>query len=847
MEKIRCYGCMRLKEEAGICPYCGYDDSNQNAIHQLPAGTVLKEQYLIGKVLGQGGFGITYMGWDLYLDIPVAIKEYYPNGAVMRDCKESTEVISYSGEVGVRFRNNKERFMREVKMLARFSDVREIVQVKTFFLANNTAYIVMEYLQGITLKDYVKKMGGRLEPELTLRLLYPVMEALGKVHRAKLVHRDISPDNIMILEDGTVKLLDFGAVRDVGMASPDKALTKSTEAILKQGYAPLEQYQAKGSLGPWTDVYAFCGTVYYCLTGEIPPDAPERVLGEEMQGFAAKGVDLLPEVEEIFMHGMALRADERIQDMGVLYEQLAQAMPSVRQSIRVVWDDSTDSTDSENADSNRIGSGSTAQNRTGAGVTGQKNTAQGTAENNVIEQRITGNNGNGTVAKDDTDQKKGTGNKGIKLMNVILLALVLIPLVSGVIWGISKKMDNGSHIGEISGNCGDQMGVEITYHLDLWEGVLTIEGNGAIDDYIDYIEEMEAAEGAEILAAPWAEYRDSIKEIVMQGEIVRIGANAFAGCKNLEKVTLPESIRTIGLKAFAYCDSLKEITIPYQVTYLHDGVFEQTPLQKLHIEGQTEFTYDPENGSMGIFSGNPEGNFRIEALTGTFAETACYEMGIPFVSLGYVEGYAVSGQCGHDVFWSFKPLEGVLELYGTGATYDYNGAVWHESEGQENTVNGWPEWNEFRQQIKKVIIGEGITRIGYDAFAECSALEIVEWGSVEQLCGSSFCNTGLTDVVLPESVWFIDGYVFGFCQNLTSVSLPSSVREMGEAFMGCENLQRLEMRSQINIWSYMENGSIFINENGSGNTDQLIIYGTANSSARAFAQSQNLPFVLLDE
>ena len=162
MKEERCYGCMKMKAAGSPCPHCGAGDNLRNEDHQLQVGLILKEQYVIGKVLGQGGFGITYIGWDKYLEIPVAIKEYYPSGVVSRNCKTSAEVISGSGEIGVRFRNSRERFLREVKMLARLSGIPEIVQVKTFFLENNTAYIVMEYIDGITLKDYVEKKGGRL-------------------------------------------------------------------------------------------------------------------------------------------------------------------------------------------------------------------------------------------------------------------------------------------------------------------------------------------------------------------------------------------------------------------------------------------------------------------------------------------------------------------------------------------------------------------------------------------------------------------------------------------------------------------------------------------------------------
>ena len=144
MDFNRCYGCMKPKTEGDICAHCGYAQGSANALHQLPAGTVLQNQYVIGKVLGQGGFGITYLGWDQYLDIPVAIKEYYPTGMVMRESTISLNVADCGSDDGTRFRNNRERFLREAKMLARFSEVPEIVHIRNFFLANNTAYIISE-------------------------------------------------------------------------------------------------------------------------------------------------------------------------------------------------------------------------------------------------------------------------------------------------------------------------------------------------------------------------------------------------------------------------------------------------------------------------------------------------------------------------------------------------------------------------------------------------------------------------------------------------------------------------------------------------------------------------------
>ena len=317
----RCYGCMKLKNNSPICEHCGYNENVPNYSHQLPVGTVLKGQYTVGKVLGQGGFGITYIGWDDALEAPVAIKEYYPNSLVTRECTLSMEVSCTSRDAEDLFQRNRERFLKEARMLARLQNVPGIVRVHNLFRENNTAYIVMEYVDGINLRDYIRSLGRPLSVGQTLAVLQPVMEALTKVHEAELVHRDISPDNIMIQRDGSPKLLDFGAAKEVIDANVEKNLPQSTESILKYGFAPIEQYQRRGNLGPWTDVYALCATAYYCLTGTVPADAPERMIEQaEVNWNAIPG--LTENQAAAFARGMALLPKDRVASI----QQLQQAL-----------------------------------------------------------------------------------------------------------------------------------------------------------------------------------------------------------------------------------------------------------------------------------------------------------------------------------------------------------------------------------------------------------------------------------------------------------------------------------------------------------------------------------------
>lgn len=331
MEKLRCYGCMNLTDQP-VCEHCGYSAYTQNAAHQLPTGTVLRGQYLVGRVLGQGGFGITYLGWDLNLDAPVAIKEFYPNNFVTRDHMRTLQVTGLEGSKRDLFYNSRARFLREAKALARFADVPQIVRVQNFFEENNTAYIIMEYVPGMDLKRYVAMQGGRLSVEETFTILKPIIHAVSIVHSSGMIHRDISPDNVRMISRSRAKLLDFGAVREIEGADAEKELSRSTEAILKHGFAPMEQYQKRGSLGPWTDVYALCATAYYCLTGQTPPDAPARMMEDVHPNWRA-----IPGLSDdqvwVLEKGMAMKARDRIGSVEELYRLLFTMSQTVPQTI----------------------------------------------------------------------------------------------------------------------------------------------------------------------------------------------------------------------------------------------------------------------------------------------------------------------------------------------------------------------------------------------------------------------------------------------------------------------------------------------------------------------------------
>lgn len=301
------------------CGHCGYTQFNKTPTHHLLPCTILNNRYYIGNAIGQGGFGITYIGRDLNLDMVVAVKEFFPNGYANRN-NNASPVIEISGARNIEFFNSgKEKFIREAKLLAKFSGNKSIVDVRDYFEENNTGYIVMEYVSGETLTKRIKTQ-GRFTPNNLLDKMLPLFSALGKIHKSGLIHRDISPDNIMLLSDGTLKLMDFGAARYINF------LDNHTMSIMfKPGYAPEEQYRQKGSQGPWTDVYAICATMYKCITGETPDDSMERAFKDNLKKPSSLRPDIPKVYEEVLLKGMEVYKEDRFRNMEELSEAFLKA------------------------------------------------------------------------------------------------------------------------------------------------------------------------------------------------------------------------------------------------------------------------------------------------------------------------------------------------------------------------------------------------------------------------------------------------------------------------------------------------------------------------------------------
>lgn len=326
-----CMGCMReIAEPASPCPYCGFQISRYQAPkNSLPLYEIVNGKYLVGKVLGIGGFGITYIGWDFYQSKRVCIKEYFPRAIAVRNpnAQNYTEQISVSIQYSMNtftqnpqmakhaYKEGLKNYIKEAENLSRFYLMPGIVSVRDFFYGNNTAYIVMEYIDGIDMKRYTKAKGGKLKAGEVFEILRDCFKALDKVHQANIIHRDISPDNIMLTRDLKAKLIDFGAAKNFenSMNAP---------ILLKQGYAPIEQYERNGNQGPWTDVYSMCASIYYMLTGIRIPMAKERQNNDTVKMLRTMGI-LISEKQDCAIHkGLRIEPSERYQTIAELYQDL---------------------------------------------------------------------------------------------------------------------------------------------------------------------------------------------------------------------------------------------------------------------------------------------------------------------------------------------------------------------------------------------------------------------------------------------------------------------------------------------------------------------------------------------
>lgn len=312
-----CMGCMEEYDESlNVCPHCGYVENTKPAeVYHMMPGSILAKKYIVGRTLGYGGFGVTYIGRDMELQRKVAIKEYLP-GEFSTRIPGQTMVTVYEDEKHEQFQSGITKFMDEAKRLAKFQDSAGIVHIYDSFFENETAYIVMEYIEGETVKEKLERE-GKIPVDEALKLILPIVAAMKEVHAEGIIHRDISPDNIMVDKEGNAKLIDFGASRYATTTH-----SKSLSVLIKYGYAPMEQYQSGGQQGTWTDVYALAATFYTMVTGVVPEDSLKRLEKDELKPLSKMGIKISKNVDMAIRNALNVKVEERTPSMEAFEEEL---------------------------------------------------------------------------------------------------------------------------------------------------------------------------------------------------------------------------------------------------------------------------------------------------------------------------------------------------------------------------------------------------------------------------------------------------------------------------------------------------------------------------------------------
>lgn len=423
--------CCLSKIESEPCRFCGFEKAGaREEVGVLAAGSVLLGKYIVGKVIGKGGFGITYLAYDIKNEKKVAIKEYYPSALAARGGDGCTVVMTDSEEAAV-FKNGIEKFYEEASLVSRFNGNPAIVSVYEFFYENDTAYFVMELLDGCTLKSYIAKYGV-LSPEEALFIADNVSGALIIAHSINVLHRDISPDNIMICRDGNIKLIDFGAARQVLADNP-----KSMSVILKQGFAPLEQYQKRGKQGPWTDIYSFGATLYYALTQDCLDDPMTRM--DDDAEFLSNKYDIEGQLWEVIEHSLELRIADRYQDAFELRNALRKINYAPKPIVL--------------PEEKREEAPAQAENTADSGAQTAKEelpkTVQTVRENNVQPTVVTVQE-TSAIAQAQTEVPKNKNKNKAKIIGIASAAAVVA--VGGIITAVAMLSSGGGEIPTSGGN-----------------------------------------------------------------------------------------------------------------------------------------------------------------------------------------------------------------------------------------------------------------------------------------------------------------------------------------------------------------------------------------------------------
>lgn len=782
-----CSKCMRtVDNDSQICPHCGYDPSNLAADSQhLAEGTFLKDRYLIGAVIGAGGFGVTYSAWDENLSVPVAIKEYFPVKYAHRNTEESDAIVAHDESRGL-FALGLDRFRREAQVLAQFQNVPGIVNINECFDENETAYIAMEFVHGVPLDEYVRE--HKPSPKKLLNIMLPAINALEIIHRQGINHRDIKPDNLLVQEDGSIKLIDFGSAREVEHVT--------NLIVVSDGYAPLEQYDLKQPQGPWVDVYGISATIYHMLTGVMPEASISRAKNDTLKSPTKLGVKLKTYQEKALMAGLTVEPQKRIQSIAefraLLYnmplpEEVRRRKAFVRRFITtaVLTVLLLAAVVVNFACGFPLGEGLLySLYPDGWHVVGTIK-----PEGDVV---IPGEKLFSPVSSIDQEAFRGHPTlKTIVISNSVTsigvrafyectsLTKITMPArmqhigdeaFCGCEYLTSIVIPDGvTSIGAgLFGGCYDLTSITIP------DSVTSI-GEGAFSSCVR-LNRIELPNSVTSIGTSAFSSCYALTSIKIPDSVTSIGDLAFDGCYGLTSLTIPGSVKSIGYSAFDYCHGLKSVTISDGVASIDDYAFSA-------CRSLTSIIIPDSVTSIGERAFND-----CDSLTSIIIPDSVMNIGRnPFSNCDNLISVMVSPQ--HSVL---ATMDGVLFEKANKRLVCYPSGIARQSYQIPQGVQVIGDW-AFSEcaTLTSVTIPDSVTRIEGRAFDKCTSLaSIAIPDSVTYIGVYAFGNCDrLTKVTIPNGVMNIEAYAFSSCNRLTSITIPDSVTSIGtRAFDSCDAL-----------------------------------------------------------
>ncbi len=716
----RCTKCMEeLTEGVRFCPNCGFEqDSAAQPPNALKRGTMLHDRYYIGNVIGQGGFGITYVGWDVTLEMKVAVKEYFPSGSASRTNSFSNQIQwDFTGDGKANWSEGMDRFLKEARKMAKLDSVPAIVRVRDAFGENQTAYIVMDFVEGDTLKKYLLSHGV-LRHEECMALLSPILDSLAVIHDRGFIHRDISPDNIMLQPDGSARLLDMGAAVDIRANDGHASM-----AVVKRNFSAPEQYMEAESLGSWTDVYAMAATFYYCLTGKVAPEALEREFKKTPLYFDP-GLNIPAHVIGALSDGLELDAKNRIQDMREFKRRLTVPVDDIAPTMPF--------------------QGETKSAPTPA--------IEETLPTGQPEQKIE----NSTIQKKTELSRFGRLKRGLKIALITIGALSAMSVLTIFFYAFHDSGSGSSGGGEETKTAR----VESSAAKETAEKTTVAES--------DSVEETDAPKPVDTSTYVEVELSDLIYEktedengialtqYLGEGEpyiklpdeieglpVVTLGMKLFSKNDTLEGVLLPAGLKTIENSVFSGCMNIQRLDLPEGVTYIGDFAFWPSGIERIYIPS----TVEELHGGSTILN-IPEFDIAPENRKYIMSDGMVYKStpdGIELTASPYLRdnNFVI-------------PTE--ISVIGDSA-FMYHDLTELTIPGSVQTVGDFAfSWGD---SLRRVVIEEGVEKLKDGCFCACGSL---------------------SEVMIPQSVKYIGYLAFDECDKLKSVTVSRDCEIVDGAF-----------------------------------------------------------------